>query len=217
MGRMKKILLSLVLVFVMISSAACGGAAFDASGYVKSCLDLLTRCEYEEYTKLTERSKEEAIADYEASVDNMMADFASMGISDELVANYRTLFEEVYKATKYTVLEAVETEDGNFTVDVEIEQVTGVFNGVAEELNAAAAAYGEDLAESGEEIDEATINEWVYAKLYEILNGNLANITYNEKQTITVNVVLEGETYTIPETDYTAIDAALIDLGDMAY
>lgn len=214
MRKMKKAVISMLLAGVMVLTTACG-ASFDASGYVKACLDLLTKCEYEEYVELTERSEEEAMADYEESIDNMMADIESLGLSAELSAKYRTFFEDIYKATKYEVLEAVEDEDGNFTVDVEIEQLTGVFNGVTDELNAAASAYGEELAASGETLDDVAINEWVYNKLYEILNENMAELTYNEKQTVTVHVVLEDDLYTIPDEDYEALDAALIDLGDL--
>lgn len=216
MRNAKKVLISLLLVGVMVFTTACG-ASFDASGYVEACLELLTRGESAEYCKLTERSEEQAKADYEESINNMMADFESLGLSEELVAKYRTLFEDIYKATKYNVLEASEVGEDHYTVDVEIEQITGIFNGVAEELNTAAYEYGEQLASSGETIDEAAINEWVYNKLFEILNENLATATYNEKQTITVNVVLEGEVYTIPEEDYILIDKTLIDLGDLAY
>lgn len=211
---MKKAFISMLLVGIMVLTTACG-ASFDASGYVKACLDLLTKCEYEEYVELTERTEEQALADYEASIDNMMADIESLGLSEELTAQYRTFFEELYKLTKYEVLEATEGEDGNYTVDVEIEQLTGVFNGVADSLNTAAAEYGQELANSGQDISDEEINEWVYTKLYEILNTNMANVSYKEKQTVTVQVVLEGDVYTIPDEDYVAIDEALIDLGDM--
>ena len=214
MKRMKKAVVAIWLTGIMILSAACT-TSFDASAYVESCLDLLTKCEYEQYVELTERSEEKAIADYEESIDTMMEEFESLGISEELTAGYRTFFEDIYQATKYEVLEAVEDEDGNFTVDVEIEQVTGVFNDVTDELNVAADDYAAELAASGETLDDAAVNEWVYHKLYEILNENIAELTYNEKQTITVHVVLEDDLYTIPEEDYAVIDAALIDLGEL--
>lgn len=215
MKKMKKAVISILLVSVMVMATACG-STFDASGYVKSCLDLLTRCEYEEYMTFTERSEEQAIADYTNNIDTIIASFDALGISEELSANYRTFFEDLFKQTKYTVLEATEDENNNFTVEVEIEQITGVFNDIEDELNAEAAAYAEEIINSGYELpSDEELNEWVYTKLYEILNANMENLTYNEKQTITVHVELVDEIYTIPDEDYEVIDAALIDLGDI--
>ena len=216
MKRMKKLMVSILLVGILLFTAACN-ASFDAAGYVKSCLDLLTRCEYKEYITFTERTKEEAVADYEKSMDSMMSEYESLGLSEELVEKYRKFFEDLYRATKYEVLEAVQNEDGSYLVEVEVEQVTGVFNGVTDALNAAAISYGEEIAASGEEISDEAINEWIYNKLYEIVSANLANVTYKEKQIVTVTVALEGELYNISDADYAALDEALIDLGDMTY
>lgn len=216
MNKLKKALISILLIGIMVVMTACN-ATFDAAGYVKSCLDLLTRCEYEEYVEFTKRSKDEAILDYEKSMDYMMSDFEALNLSEELVEKYRDFFMDLYKMTKYEVAEAVENEDGTYLVDVKISKLTGVFNGVTEELNAAALTYGEELAASGQEADEQAVNEWVYEKLYEIVSANMESASYEEPITVTVGVITDNEVYTITEADYAVLEESLVDLGDMAY
>lgn len=210
--------LILIVAVVVLGGAIIGrsliGEKFDASGYVKACLDLVTKGEKEDYMKLTQRTEEEAEEDYQANMDLLMSDIESMGISEDLQDKYQAFYEELLKKTKYDVKEAKEDGD-NFTVDVEIEQITGVFNGVQDELYAEAEAYGQQLAESGEMPSDEEINEWAFNKLYEILTAKLAQATYNETQTVTVHVVLNDNTWEIPQDDYDVLDAALVDLGDL--
>ncbi len=209
--RIRVAVMAVTLCAVMVLSAGCG-KKFDASGYVKACLDLVTKNEQEDYMKLTERTKEQAEEDYQSNLDTIMSDFAALGISDELQDKYRAFYADILKSTKYTVLEAKEDGD-NFTVDVEVEQLTGVFNGVQDELVTAAQEYAEGLTEQPTN-EEA--NEWTANKLYEILMERMSSsLTYNEKKTITVHVQLNDKIYEIPQSDYDALDAALIDVGDL--
>ena len=46
-----------MLVVVMCMLSACTTTKFDAKAYVKSCLDVQFKGEYDEYMKLTESSK----------------------------------------------------------------------------------------------------------------------------------------------------------------
>lgn len=212
MKKIKMMLTAAVLAVTMLFATAC--ARFDASAYVKACLDAVTKGEVEEYMKLIDCTEEEAKQDYEDNLDFMIEEMESLGLSDELIAKYREFYAKLYKQTKYEVLEAEKDGDG-FTVDVEIEQITGVFDGVEDELYAAAEKYAQDLVNSGESLDNADINEWTYNKMYEILSDRMDQLTYNEKQTITVHVVLNDGYYEIPEEDYEAIDAAMLDVGDL--
>lgn len=206
------VITALSMVFVMALSGC--GAKFDASAYVKSCIDVVTRCEKEEYMKLTERTEEQAQKDYDDNMDNIMKEFETIGLSEELLAKYRDFYAELLAKTKYEVKEAKEDGD-NYIVDVEVEPIMGIFDGLQDELNAAAQAYAEELLASGQSLDDAAANEWVYNTMYDMLVERMANLTYGEKQTVTMHVNLNDKIYEIPEADYAALDAALIDLGDL--
>ena len=210
--RIRVAVMAITLCVVMVLTTACG-KKFDASGYVKACLDLVTKNEQKDYMKLTERTAEQAEQDYQSNLDSIMSDFAAMGISEELQDKYRAFYADVLKKTKYTVLEAKEDGD-NFTVEVEVEQLTGVFNGVQAELVAAAEEYAAGLEEQPS-MEEA--QEWTANTLYEMLVARMdSSLSYNEKQTVTVHVQLNNKVYEIPQSDYDALDSALIDIGDLA-
>ena len=50
----------------------------------------------------------------------------------------------------------------------------------------------------------------------ELVKANMASASYGDPVTVTVHVVNNDYVYEIPEADYTALDDALIDLGDLA-
>lgn len=68
----------LLSAVMMVSMAACS-AGFDAAEYVKTCLELRTNGETTESTKAEGRTEEQAAADYESSLDEMMAVPADVG------------------------------------------------------------------------------------------------------------------------------------------
>ena len=108
-------------------------------------------------------------------------------------------------------------EDGdNYTVDVEITPVTGVFDGIMDQLLTDAEEYATEKAAAGEEVTDEELQQWVCEKLLELVKANMASATYGEPTTVTVHVVDNDDVYEIPEADYTALDEALIDLGDLA-
>ena len=117
--------------------------------------------------------------------------------------------------TKYDVKEAKEDGD-NYTVDVEITPVTGVFDGILDQLLADAEEYGAEKESAGEELTDDDLQQWVCEKLLELVKANMASASYGDPVTVTVHVVNNDDVYEIPEADYTALDDALIDLGDLA-
>ena len=185
MKHTKKALVALVMAVLMVAMTACSASKFDASSYVKSCLDVLTKGEKDKYMELTGRTEEEATQDYEDNLQAMVDDMASIGITDEsLLEQYRTFFADLMKLTKYDVKEAKE--------------------------------YGAEKAAAGEEVTDEELQQWVCEKLLELVKANMASATYGEPTTVTVHVVDNDDVYEIPEADYTALDEALIDLGDLA-
>lgn len=210
---LRKSVIAAVLVGVMFVLAACG-KKFDASAYVKSCLDLLTKGEIANYMEMTKRTKEEAEQDYTKNLDELMSGFEQLGLSGDLTSKYEEFFKTLLAKTKYTVLEAKEGDDKkNYKVDVEIEQLTGVFDGLQDELQDALLG----AIEEGNLSSEEEMLEWVFEKMLEMLNSRLDSATYNEKQTVTVSVVYNEteKVYEIPDEDYNKLDSALIDISGL--
>lgn len=213
MKKMKRILAT-CLVVVMVVTTLVGCGKFDAAAYVESCMDLLTKGETEQYAKMNDLTKEEAEADYEELIDTMMEAFDEFDLSEDLSADYRQLFKDIFAMSKYTVKEAKkkENEDG-YLVAVEIEQMTGMFDGLQEELMSELTAWA--VKHGDEELSDTELNEIVCQIMYDLMVEKLDDITYKEPKTITVDVVGEDKVYSITDESYEEIGAALWDLEDM--
>ena len=201
--------LALVLAGVMLLLCGCGGMTTDdAMDYVQSALDCGYKAEVKKYAEITETTEKEAKKEYETNLDNSMkeAGFDETGVSDELKANYRKLFEKMLKSANYKVGEVKEAGDDEFKVSVEVQPFTA-FSTVSEELdNWVTDTYSNiEYVPSDEELNEA-----IMKKMYELMDEKMNNPTYGDKITVTVNVKVDKDgAYYIPQKDLTAVDDAL--------
>ena len=142
-----------------------------------------------------------------------MEAMGELNLSEDLENNYRTLYKNIYKSAKYTVTgsEKMTDKDG-YTVTVEIEQITGLFDGLEDEVTNRVMNEKDSLTP---DITEAEVNELVFQIMYDVLNERMDAITYNEPETVTVEVVGEDGVYSITEEGYTILDDALIDTAGM--
>lgn len=199
----KQGVLAAMLTGVMLVLCGCGGMTTDeAKDYVKSALDAGYKAEFKEYAEI------EAKKEYETNLDNSMkeAGFDETGVSDELKANYRKLFEKMLKSANYKVGEVKEAGDDEFKVSVEVQPFTA-FSTVSEELdNWVTDTYSNiEYVPSDEELNEA-----IMKKMYELMDEKMNNPTYGDKTTVTVNVKVDKDgAYYIPQKDLTAVDDAL--------
>ena len=212
MKTLKKALVTgLVAVMMVVNLAGCG--KFDAEAYVESCLDLLTKGETEQYMKMTGRSKEQAESDYESNIDAMMTEMDQFNLSDELSNSYRQLFKDVYAKAKYTVKDAEKMDDKDgYYVTVEIEQMTGLFNGIQEELMTEFTEWANSFdADTYPTEDE--MYEQMYQMMYDLMSARLDSITYNDPQEVVVEVIGEDNVYSISDGSMTELDEALLDVA----
>ena len=212
MKTLKKALVTgLVAVMMVVNLAGCG--KFDAAAYVESCLDLLTKGETEQYMKMTGRSKEQAESDYESNIDAMMTEMDQFNLSDELSNSYRQLFKDVYTKAKYTVKDAEKMDDKDgYYVTVEIEQMTGLFNGIQEELMTEFTEWANSFdADTYPTEDE--MYEQMYQMMYDLMSARLDSITYNDPQEVVVEVIGEDNVYSISDGSMTELDEALLDVA----
>ncbi len=212
MKTLKKALVTgLVAVMMVVNLAGCG--KFDAAAYVESCLDLLTKGETEQYMKMTGRSKEQAESDYESNIDAMMTEMDQFNLSDELSNSYRQLFKDVYAKAKYTVKDAEKMDDKDgYYVTVEIEQMTGLFNGIQEELMTEFTEWANSFdADAYPTEDE--MYEQMYQMMYDLMSARVDSITYNDPQEVVVEVIGEDNVYSISGGSMTELDEALLDVA----
>ncbi|MGN1378136.1 MAG: hypothetical protein ACI4V6_07260 [Dorea sp.] len=205
----KKCMLTLILSVAVMLLGGCGSmSAEDAKLYTQSILDASYKGEFKEYIEQTESTEEEAQKIYDASLDVIMAEsgFEELGISDELEANYRQLFQDMLQSAKYEVGEAKKEEDDSYTLDVKVCAFTA-FEGVTEETE---AWLTEQYADATEVPTQEELNEQFLQKMYELMTARLADPSYGEEQMIAIHVKPDSEgVWYIPEEDLTAIDSAL--------
>ena len=212
MKTLKKALVTGLVAVMMVVNLA-GWGKFDAAAYVESCLDLLTKGETEQYMKMTGRSKEQAESDYESNIDAMMTEMDQFNLSDELSNSYRQLFKDVYAKAKYTVKDAEKMDDKDgYYVTVEIEQMTGLFNGIQEELMTEFTEWANSFdADTYPTEDE--MYEQMYQMMYDLMSARLDSITYNDPQEVVVEVIGEDNVYSISDGSMTELDEALLDVA----
>lgn len=206
----KQSLLALLLAGVMLLLCGCGSGMTtdEAKEYVQSALDSGYKAEFKKYAELTDTTEKEAKKEYKENLDTIMSEagFDDTGVSDELKANYRSLFEKMLKTANYKVKSAKETDDDGFVVTVEVYPFTA-FSSVSDELD---QWVTEAYADAETVPTEEELNEAIMQKMYEIMNTKLEDPTYGEKQVKKVHVKADKDgAYYIPSEDLTAVDDAL--------
>lgn len=210
----KKSLLAILMAAVMCIMSACG-SKFDSGAYVKACLDAQFKGEYEEYVKVTESTKEEAEKLYKDGLDNLMASYAALPLSEEMNQKLRGAYADMLKAAKYSIKES-KGEGDELTVVVSVEPMK-CFEKYEEdlaEIQKAFMAEWQEKAMNGEEVpSEAELMELMAGKVYEDLVERVKNTEYGEAQTIEVKVKKDSKNvYKVDEKDLTKVAEAAFQL-----
>ncbi len=216
---MKRVLIVGLVVAVMMTFAGCKKKEFDAAGYVKATLDMTMKGETEDYIKFVGCSKEEALKDYEDTLDEAVEQFGEFGVNEEALEEFRQFSIDLYKAVKYEVKEAQKEKDGSYTVKVETEKMN-VFAGAMEKFEEAAESYVEEAVaaalEGGEQLTDEKMAQDLYGKVIEFFKESLANATYQEPTTVEVKVSQDDDgVWEIPEKDFEVLELSLIDIDAM--
>ncbi|CUX44489.1 hypothetical protein [Clostridium sp. C105KSO13] len=212
----KKRKLSVVLLMAIILTLLGGCIKkFNASGYTKAILDVSYKNKTDQYIELTGASEKEAQKIFEKNMDTTMKAFEALNFPEEMEKKYRKLFEVLSKNVKYTVGEAVEDKERNFTVDVSIKPIT-IFGDTYGEFQKQAKSYAEEVSNdvlNGAEMpsDEVMQNN-VYQIYYNILKSTIeAGIPYGDTETVTVHVnKSDGNVYEIPKEDVKTLHDKMI-------
>lgn len=216
---MKRVLIVGLVVAVMMTFVGCKKKEFDAAGYVKATLDMTMKGETEDYIKFVGCSKEEALKDYEDTLDEAVEQFGEFGVNEEALEEFRQFSIDLYKAVKYEVKEAQKEKDGSYTVKVETEKMN-VFAGAMEKFEEAAESYVEEAVaaalEGGEQLTDEKMAQDLYGKVIELFKESLANATYQEPTTVEVKVSQDDDgVWEIPEKDFEVLELSLIDIDAM--
>lgn len=195
-GIKRLLVMALILLLAVSMLAGCKSKPEpqDAQAYVQAVLDLMCTGDYDHSVELAdiEEGKESGIRD--GLIDEMMAQIsAESKLNEDVSASFKEFMINALAKAKYTVGDAVETEDGGYDVSVSIEPMQ-IFAGVQDDLT---AALEERISEDSNEIlamSEEEQTNYVMAILIELLNGNLEDPKYDEAEEVIVHYgPMEGE------------------------
>ncbi|MBQ9199691.1 MAG: hypothetical protein IJ141_05880 [Lachnospiraceae bacterium] len=213
--KIKKYLLLCLCISLMLSLCSCG-TKYEKKyqEYIKSLIAINYLGVSEEYIKSTGASKEDADALYEANVellaDNILSYYGvTISNASEVKSGYVDLAKNIYSKVNYTVSPAY--KDGSvYLVDVTIRPIN-LFLQSADDVTAYVNKFNEGVANG--DYNDYTLVQYeteFSGGMLEILNEAALNMTYADPVTVTVEIVVDGDSYYISERDFLKIDAAMI-------
>ena len=155
--------------------------AEDARAYVQAVLDIMCTGDYDHSVELSDIPEGEEAQLRDSTIESAVESIASdAGLSEEVKADFTDVMRVAFSKAKYTVGEAVPTEDGGYDVTVTIEPLK-MYAGATDKLQEKITA--DEIAGLSEE--EA--NNLIYSKVIEIVRENLEEPEYGEPQDIIVH------------------------------
>lgn len=208
--------LSILLTMCLAVSFVLTGCMpkFDASGYIKSCLDANTKGEFEAYAEITGATVEEVEALYNQAIDAEMAYIEAYNVSEEKKAEFRQLFIDMYKNFKYEVGEATRNDDDSYTVPVTTYKLM-IFDGIMADGEAHLESYAQAEIDAGNTPTQEQLETEAINFMYDAMKANLDALTYAEPVTTDIvvsptksgsQVIYSADTYALQELIQSLVD-----------
>ena len=202
-GKMKQksIRFLLVAILCILITSCSREKTFDAAGYVKSTLDAVY---HKEYAKIQGISEKEARKIFEQDFEERInLEFDGVDkISQEEIQKYAALKSKIDKLAKFDVLESEKTEDGDYTVKIQIEP-SNIYQTLEQ---SATDVSNEKITQGIEETEPGVFAAVLTESLQRSIDGN----KYGEKTIIEVVVTKEkSNTYVLKESQKVKIREAL--------
>lgn len=206
MKNLKKYIGIMAILVMSLSLSGCS-LGFDASAYVKACLDACTKGEVTEYARITNTSEEAVKDTYHNMIEADLKVLDSYQISEEKKEAFRTLYQTMYKSLRYEVGEATKNSDGSFTVPVTTKKMIVFDTIIVDSEN-----YIKDYAKTHRSVSTAELSEAVLDYMYTQLSDNLKSANYQDSQVITIQVSkTTNNQYGISESDLQNLIFSMID------
>lgn len=208
---MKRKIRAIVVCVVLCSMLAACGKKLDASGYLQAMLDLSYKGDSAAYVEMGLGTAEEADSLFERGIDSEMSFFKEkLNMSEELEADFRNLFKEIYGKAKYTVGEAKKQKDGSYVVEITYERLK-VFEPALTSYNEKIAS----LPETWAALETAPTQEEMLEDMTEILRDalreSIEGAAYEAQETLTIRIELIDNVYTPNSQDVISLEKALFD------
>lgn len=206
MKNLKKYIGIITILVMSLSLFSCS-LGFDASAYVKACLDACTKGEVTEYARITNTSEEAAKETYYNLIEANLQVLDNYQISEEKKEAFRTLYQTMYGSLRYEVGEATKNADGSFTVPVTTKKMIVFDTIIADSEN-----YIKDYAKTHRSASTTELSEAILDYMYTQLSDNLKKANYQDSRVITIQVSkTDNNRYGIAESDLQNLLLSMID------
>lgn len=186
----RALLIVLMMVMTVAMLSGCGPkkpAPEEAQAYVKAVLDLMCTGDYDHTVDLADIEEGKESETRDALVDQMIAEIGDkQNLNDEVEGSLRDLMVAALEKAKYSVGEAVETDDGGYDVTVTIEPLQ-IFTGITDELN---TVLEEKVAAESDKIlamSEEEQTNYVMEIVIDLLNKNVEKPKYDKAEEVVVH------------------------------
>ena len=204
------LLLSVLMIACLVTGCAFGG--FDASGYVKACLDANVHGEFDDYAKITNSTTAEVEKLYNDFLDSDLSFLNEYNADEATQQKFRELFINLYKNMKYEVGEATKADDGSYSVPVTVYKMI-VFKNVMENMEDDMTKWADSLINSGTTPTMDEIYSYVLNYMYDAISKEVDNPQYDEPETISVKVAKNSDNaYAIGDTELQNLLESMIDI-----
>lgn len=195
MKSISKYIVLLMTAVLMLSLGACGNTAKEemsldrAKGYVQGTLDASYKAMFDEYSKITGESQEDASKYYEEAVSEGVDILNSMfNLSDDQNTRLTGSIKELMGIASYEVGEATGDNENGYEIEVTVEPL------VMFDRNALEEDMLEDFQEMSEEEQQELANDydkvvaWTIDKLIDQIEDAVVSPVYKEKTAFTLHL-----------------------------
>lgn len=204
----------LFICTIAIFTTGCSLFNFDASGYVKACLDANAHGEFEEYAKLTNTSIEEIESTYNKMLDSEISYLDAYNISEEKKNQFRELFIQLYKNFKYEVGEAIKNDDGSYSVPVTTYKLM-VFKDVISNGEKYMTDYVQKEMDAGRTPSTDDIYNTATDYMYNSIKSNLDSLEYANPVTTNISVAptaSNSKIYSMDDAELQSLLQSMVDI-----
>ena len=191
--RLSAAALSLVLIIGMLAGCSSKPKPEDAQAYVKAVMDVICLGDYDHSVKLADIEEGQEGQVQEQVIEQGLASFgAEQGVSDEVKANFKETMLNAFALAKYTVGDAVATDDGGYDVTVTIEPLR-VYDGFNDNFETVLEEKVKANIDEVRSMSEDEQYNFVMNVIIEMLNENLKDPKYDDPVDVTVHYGLLDE------------------------
>lgn len=205
---MKRKLCVMIAVIMMIGTIeGCGKKSATAKEYVQAYMDNLYLDENSQFAKYSKYDKGECKDIRDAKINKELEDVISnlnnqSDISDETKKKFKEAIDSTFKKAVYEV-SGCKKQDDYYTIEITYQQ--------AEIFQISMQKLYSELLEKGQNVTEDDTLSMLSDKIFETCSKE---ITYKDKDTLTIVVKKNGDDYNIPADMLKKIEKALFDISE---